>query len=96
MMSNKNIVTSNTDAEDLEDNNVKSSKTNDDTDTLLVSVKEACKILGIGRNSLLKMIRLRRFPAIILPGKILIDKNELPNWLKQNYGKYEKWNLIKC
>lgn len=58
-------------------------------DSLLISVKEACRIVGIGRNSLLKMVRLRGFPAIIMPGKILIDKNELPNWIRKNYGKYE-------
>ena len=63
---------------------------NDGVDTLLISVKEACKIIGIGRNSLLKMVRLRGFPAIILPGKILIDKSELANWIRKNYGKYEK------
>ena len=88
-MDNKSIVASNTDAEALEKRGVKAPAEYDNGDSLLISVKEACKIVWIGRNSLLKMVRLRGFPAIIMPGKILIDKSELPNWIRKNYGKYE-------
>lgn len=39
----------------------------EDKDALLISVKEASKILGIGRNTLLKLSKIKGFPAILLP-----------------------------
>lgn len=60
-----------------------------DNDILLITVKEACRITNIGRNTMLKLVKLKGFPALIFKRKILIDKNELPNWIRKNYGK---WN----
>ena len=60
-----------------------------DNDILLITVKEACRITNIGRNTMLKLAKLKGFPALIFKRKILIDKNELPNWIRKNYGK---WN----
>lgn len=56
---------------------------------LLISVKEACKLMNIGKNTMLKFVKMKGFPAIILPHKILIDKNELPVWIRENYGRYK-------
>ncbi len=56
---------------------------------LLITLKEAVKYTGIGRNTLLKLSKIKGFPALIFPHKILIDKLQLPIWLKQNYGKYK-------
>lgn len=55
---------------------------------LLITVDEACKCLNIGRNTLYKLAKLKGFPAIILPKKILIDRNQLPTWISKNYGTY--------
>ena len=54
-----------------------------------ISVKEAVKITGIGRNTMLELAKLKGFPAIIKPKKIWIDKEELPVWLRKNYGRYK-------
>ena len=60
-----------------------------DDDPLLISIEKAVKFTGIGRNRLLKFARQKGFPALIFRGKILIDKKQLPVWLKKNYGVYK-------
>jgi len=59
-------------------------------ETLLITVKEACKLMNIGRNTMLEIIKVKGFPALILPGKILIDKKQLPIWIARNYGKFTR------
>ncbi len=60
-----------------------------DDEPLLISIKEAVKLTGIGRNRLLKFVQQPGFPALRFPHKILIDKKGLPNWLSKNYGIYK-------
>ena len=60
-----------------------------DDDPLLISTEAAVKLTGIGRNRLLKFAKQKGFPALIFPHKILIDKKQLPVWLKKNYGIYK-------
>lgn len=60
-----------------------------DDDPLLISTEAAVKLTGIGRNRLLKFAKQKGFPALIFPHKILIDKKQLPIWLKKNYGIYK-------
>ena len=55
---------------------------------LTISVDEAAKLLGIGRNLMLEFVKMEGFPAIRLKRKIIIDKEALPLWLSKNYGKY--------
>lgn len=69
--------------------NEKKSFTKIDTEPVLISVEQACKIVGIGRNTMLKLAKIKGFPALILPGKILIDKDEIHNWVKLNYGYFK-------
>ena len=61
----------------------------DNEEVLLIKVEEACKIMNLGRNTMLKLVRTKGFPAIISSHKILIDKQELPNWISKNYGKFK-------
>ena len=56
---------------------------------MFISIKEAVKVTGIGRNTMLKLAKMRGFPAIITPHKICIDRKELPIWLRKNYGRYK-------
>lgn len=56
---------------------------------ILIGVEEACKYTNIGRNTMLKLVKTKGFPALIFPRKILIDKKMLPIWLQQNYGKFK-------
>lgn len=58
-------------------------------DTIFISVEKAVKKTGIGRNKMLQFAKMKGFPAIITPHKILIDSEMLPIWLKQHYGRYK-------
>ena len=60
-----------------------------DNEPILINVAEAATLMGIGRNTILKFAKMKGFPAIILPHKILIDKNQLPIWISKNYGIYK-------
>lgn len=60
----------------------------DNNDRLSITVDEAAKLLGVGRNTMLDFVKMDGFPAIKLKRKIIIDKEALPKWFSNNYGKY--------
>ena len=43
-------------------------------DKLSITVDEAVKLLGVGRNTMLEFVKMDGFPAIRLKRKIIIDK----------------------
>lgn len=53
-----------------------------------ITVNDAAKMLGVGRNTMLEFVKMDGFPAIRLKRKIIIDKQALPIWFAHNYGKY--------
>lgn len=53
-----------------------------------IKISEACKYTNIGRNTMLKLAKMKGFPALISSKKILIDKEQLPIWLSKNYSRY--------
>lgn len=55
---------------------------------ITITVNEAAKLLGVGRNTMLEFVKMDNFPAIKLKRKILIDKEALPKWFAKSYGKY--------
>ncbi len=55
---------------------------------LTITVQEAARLLGIGRNIMLELVTLQDFPAIRFKRKILINKAQLQNWLDNNSGKF--------
>lgn len=57
-------------------------------DKLSITVDEAAKLLGVGRNTMLEFVKMDGFPAIRLKRKIIIDKEALPKCFSNNYGKY--------
>lgn len=59
-----------------------------DNDKLTITVDEAAKMLGVGRNTMLEFVKMDGFPAIRLKRKIIIDKEALPRWFSNSYGKY--------
>jgi len=61
---------------ELKENNVK----------LGLTVDEARKMLGIGRNLMLELIKLDGFPAVKFKRKIIINKELLPKWFADNCG----------
>ena len=56
-----------------------------------ISVEEARKQLGIGRNLMLKLVKVNGFPAIRFKRKIIINGNKLQEWFDKNYGQYGKY-----
>lgn len=59
-----------------------------ENDKLTITVDEAAKMLGVGRNTMLEFVKMDGFPAIRLKRKIIIDKEALPKWFANSYGKY--------
>lgn len=53
-----------------------------------LSVNEAAKMLGIGRNLMLKLVTVKGFPAIKFKRKLIINKNKLQDWFDENCGTY--------
>ena len=60
-----------------------------------ITVDEARKQMGIGRNLMLKIVKLEGFPAIRFKRKIIINGNKLQEWFDQNYGKYGGYSYKK-
>lgn len=60
----------------------------EDDEKITITVNEAAKLLGVGRNTMLEFVKMQGFPAIRLKRKIIIDKKALPKWFANNYGKY--------
>ena len=59
-----------------------------DDERISITVDEAAKMLGVGRNMMLEFVKMQGVPAIRLKRKILIDKEALPKWFANNYGRY--------
>lgn len=60
-----------------------------------ITVDEARKQLGIGRNLMLKLVKVDGFPAIRFKRKIIINGMKLQEWFDQNYGQYGGYNYKK-
>ena len=48
----------------------KSSENTDENlenEPILISITDACKVVGVGRNTMLKLAKIKGFPALILP-----------------------------
>ena len=60
-----------------------------------ITVDEARKRLGIGRNLMLKLVKVEGFPAIRFKRKIIINGNKLQEWFDNNYGQYGGYKYTK-
>lgn len=60
----------------------------DEKERIGISIDEAAKLLNVGRNTMLELVKMDGFPAIKLKRKIIINKNALPKWFENSYGKY--------
>ncbi len=60
----------------------------EENEKITITVDEAARLLGVGRNTMLEFVKMEGFPAIQLKRKIIIDKKALPKWFANNYGKY--------
>ena len=62
--------------------------TNEKNTKLGLTVDEAREMLGIGRNLMLKLVKVKGFPAVRFKRKIIINKELLPKWFEENSGEY--------
>lgn len=60
-----------------------------------ITVEEARERLGIGRNLMLKLVKVDGFPAIRFKRKIIINGKKLQDWFDQNYGQYGGYSYKK-
>ena len=54
--------------------------TNEENTKLGLTVDEAREMLGIGRNLMLQLVKVKGFPAVRFKRKIIINKELLPKW----------------
>ena len=52
----------------------------------MYSMKELQNIMGIGKNTAYKLVKLKGFPSIKIGNKILIPHNKLYDWIEKNNG----------
>ena len=57
---------------------------NEEDERIGISIDEARKMLGIGRNLMLELVKLDGFPAVKFKRKIIVNKEMLPNWFTEN------------
>ncbi len=62
--------------------------TNEENAKLGLTVDEARKMLGIGRNLMLQLVKVKGFPAVRFKRKIIINKELLPKWFEENSSEY--------
>lgn len=62
-----------------------------DKEQLGITVDEARKMLGIGRNLMLELVKVDGFPAVKFKRKIIINKELLPRWFAENCGQYGEY-----
>ena len=58
------------------------------TEKIGISVNEAADLLGVGRNLMLDLVKVKGFPAIQFKRKIIINRNDLIIWFSKNYGRF--------
>ncbi len=66
---------------------------NNENDKIGITVVEAAKLLGIGKNLMLKLVTVPGFPAIRFKKKIIVNKNKLQQWFDENAGAYGNYKF---
>lgn len=64
----------------------------DNEEQLGITIDEARELLGIGRNLMLQLVKVKGFPAIRFKKKIIINKQLLPKWFAENCGQYGNYH----
>ncbi len=67
-------------------------ESNDNNMKLGITIDEAREMLGIGRNLMLQLVKVKGFPAIRFKKKIIINKDLLPKWFAENCGQYGNYH----
>jgi len=64
---------------------------NENDERIGISIDEARKMLGIGRNLMLELVKLDGFPAVKFKRKIIVNKEMLQKWFAENSGQYNDY-----
>jgi len=59
----------------------------DDFAPVTVSVKEAAKIMGIGKDVMYKLVKQPGFPCVKIGNKYVVRRSGLEEWLRVHQGK---------
>lgn len=49
-------------------------------DKISLTIDEAAKMLGVGKNLMLELVKMKGFPAIQFKRKILINRKQMIEW----------------
>ena len=53
-----------------------------------INIKEASEILGISKQLMTELTKLKDFPCIKFKRRIVINKNKLQDWFDKNSGRF--------
>ena len=58
---------------------------------LMLSVSQVAKVLGISRTSAYDLVKKKDFPSITIGSRIIVPKEELILWIKNQIKSKEVW-----
>lgn len=58
---------------------------------LMLSVSQVAKVLGISRTSSYDLVKEKDFPSITIGSRIVVPKDELILWIKNQIKNKEVW-----
>ena len=58
---------------------------------LMLSVNQVAKVLGISRTSAYDLVKEKDFPSITIASRIVVPKEELILWIKNQVKAKEVW-----
>lgn len=58
---------------------------------LMLSVSQVAKVLGISRTSTYDLVKEKDFPSITIGSRIVVPKEELILWIKNQVQSKEVW-----
>lgn len=59
----------------------------DDFAPVCVSVKEAARIMGVGKDVMYKLVKQPGFPSVKIGNKYVVRRSGLEEWLRIHQGK---------
>jgi excisionase family DNA binding protein len=59
---------------------------------LLLSVREAARLLGVGRDTTYVLVRERRIPAVRVGRRILVPRAALERWIEKEIAGEGEWS----
>lgn len=61
---------------------------NENIDLIGINIAEAAKLMGISKQLMAKLTKEDDFPCIKFQRRIVINKEQLPEWFKKHAGEF--------